>query len=156
MSLLDGIANVAKGALGIATAPARTGLKILGTGLKTVGQQATDLSKGDVKGFVQHGVDGLKGQVGNVVGAPKDLVHNAGQMVGGYGDFLGSGARLIGQPILGAGQAALNQAGTGLMGAGQVLTGDFSGAGQTYQQGSQRSLDILGQTASKEWNNFAG
>ncbi len=156
MSLLDGIKNIGGSIIKGATAPGRTLLKMAGTSLETGGQVLGKVGQGDLGGAVGAGVDGLKKQVGNVVDLPQEQIANAKQLVGGYGDVLGSGARLIGEPIKGAGQLALNSVATPLNVAGNALQGDFSGAASAYGDGVSNTFGILGNTARNQFNNLVG
>jgi len=156
VSLLDGIKNIGGSIIKGATAPGRTLLKMAGTSLETGGQVLGNVAKGDLGGAVGAVGDGFKQQVNNVVDLPKEQIANAKQLVGGYGDVLGSGARLIGEPIKGAGQLALNSVATPLNVAGNALQGDFGGAAQAYGDGVGNTFGILGNTARNQWNNLVG
>lgn len=156
MSLLDGIKNIGGSIIKGATAPGRTLLKMAGTSLETGGQVLGKAAQGDIGGAVGAVGDGVKKQVGNVVDLPKEQIANAKQLVGGYGDVLGSGARLIGEPIKGTAQLAANTVATPLNVAGNALQGDFSGAANAYGEGVSNSVGILGNTAKNQWNNLVG
>lgn len=156
MSLLDGITKMGKEAVGFATAPLRTGAKILGTGLETSGKVVTDLAQGDVGAAASDYVGGLGKQVKNVTSYPGEQLGHLKGVAEGYGDYLSSGARLIGEPVRGVARLA----GNGLETAGQTTTqlanGNLGGAIETQVQGTGNAFGILGDTAQNQWNNLAG
>jgi hypothetical protein len=154
MGLLSGALDAVKGVVGIATAPARTALKIAGTGLTTGGNVLGNLATGNVGGAASALSQGAQQQVGNVTGYFGENVDNVRQIAGGHVEFLQGGAGLIGTPIRGAARLA----GNGLTATGGAVTnlaqGNASGALQSYQTGAQNAFGIAGQTLGQQADNI--
>ncbi len=154
MGLIQGAFKSLKGAVSIATAPGRTALKMLGTGLETNGKVLGELATGDLKGAFDAGVTGAKKQVGNVTGYYKEQVGNVKDVAGGHAEFVQGGVGLIGTPI----QGAARLAGNGLSTTGDTLTnlaeGDLNGAAKTYVAGAGNQVDIVGDTARQQLRNI--
>ena len=131
MSLLDGITKIGSEAVGFATAPLRTGAKMLGTGLETGGKVLTDVANGDLGKAATDYAGGIGKQVENVKGYGSEQLGHVQGVAEGYGDYLSSGASLIGEPVKGVARLA----GTGLETAGKTTTalamGDLGGAGRS-------------------------
>ncbi len=156
MSLLSGIGDIAKGAVGIATTPLRKGLEIAGTGLETGGKVLGNLAEGDLAGAASAAANGTVQQVKNVVSTPGEVLGDAKEMAGGYGDVLTSGVKLVGEPVRGAARLV----GNGLETSGSTLTnlaeGDVGGAINAQVQGAGNAFGIVGDTAKNQVNNLVG
>lgn len=153
MSLLSGVIDAAKGVANIATAPARTALSIVGTGLSTAASVVGNVAQGDIGGAASAAVGGAKDQIGNVTGYFGENVDSVKQIAGGHLDFLKGGAGLIGTPIRGAARLA----GNGLSTAGGATTalaqGDLSGIREAYSNGASNAGHIVTDTASQQVAN---
>lgn len=154
MGLLSGAFDVVKGAVGLATAPARTALKMAGTTLTTGGNVVGNLANGNLSGAASAATQGVQQQVGNVTGYFTDNVDTVRGIAGGTSEFVQGGAGLIGTPIRGAARLA----GNGLTTTGGALTslgqGDLSGVAQSYQNGAQNAVGIVQDTAGQQAGNL--
>lgn len=153
MGLFSGALDVVKGAVGIATAPARTALSMAGTSLTTGGNVLGNLATGNVGGAVSAAQQGASDQLGNVTGYFTDNVDNVRQIAGGHVEFLQGGASLIGNPVRGAARLAGNSLSTTGGAVTNLAQGNVSGAVQSYQTGAQNALGIVGDTASQQANS---
>lgn len=154
MGLLSGAFDAVKGAVGIATAPARTALSMAGTALTTGGNVVGNLATGNLGGAVSAVKNGASEQVGNVTGYFTDNVDNVRQIAGGHVEFLQGGAGLIGNPIRGAARLAGNSLTTTGGAVTNLAQGNVSGAVQSYQTGAQNAFGIVGDTASQQAQNL--
>lgn len=154
MGLISGAFEAVKGAVGIATAPARTALKVVGTGLETGGNVLGNLATGNLGGAASAVRNGAQQQVGNVTGYFTENVDNVRQIAGGHSEFVQGGVGLLGTPVRGAARLA----GNGLTTTGQSLTslgqGNLSGAASAYGQGVQNAVGIAGDTFGQQANNL--
>ncbi len=154
MGLISGAFDAAKGALGLATNPARTALKIAGTSLATGGAVVGNLATGNLEGAASAATSGVKEQAQNVVGYFTDNVSNVRQIAGGHSEFLQGGVGLLGNPVRGAARLAGNSLST----TGNVVTnlaqGNLSGVAQSYQNGAQNVVGIVGDTVGQQANNL--
>lgn len=154
MGLISGAFKSLKGAASFVTAPARTALKMVGTGLETNGKILGELATGDVKGAIDAGVTGAKKQVGNVTGYYKEQVGNVKQVAGGHQEFVQGGVGLIGTPIQGAARLAGNSLSTAGGTVTNLAEGDLNGAANTYVAGAGNHVEIIGDTARQQLNNI--
>lgn len=106
MGLISGALDVVKGAVGLATAPARTALKMAGTSLTTVGNVAGNLASGNLGGAASAVGQGAQQQVGNVTGYFTDNVDSVRGVAGGTSEFLQGGVGLLGMPTRGPARGA--------------------------------------------------
>ncbi len=154
MGLLGGAFNAVKGVAKIATAPARTALKIAGTGLATGGAVLGNLATGNVGGAAGAVVDGVKQQAGNVSGYFTENVDSVRQIAGGHGEFIQGGLSLIGEPIKGAARLTGNSLATAGNTVSSLAVGDLNGAGQAVGEGFSNGAHIVGDTFSNQASNL--
>ncbi len=154
MGLLSGALDAVKGAVGIATAPARTALSVAGTSLTTGGNVLGNLAKGNLGGAVSAAGQGVREQVGNVTGYFTDNLDNVKDIAGGTSEFVQGGVGLLGTPVRGAARLA----GNSLTTTGGMVTnlaqGNFSGVATSYRDGAHNAVGILGDTASQQAGNL--
>jgi hypothetical protein len=153
MGLLSGAFDVVKGAVGIATAPARTALKMAGTTISTGGNVLGNLANGNIGGAASAAGQGLKDQVGNVTGYFGERVDDVRNIAGGHAEFVQGGAGLIGTPIRGAARLAGNSLSTTGGAVTNLAQGNLGGAVQSYQTGAQNAMGIVGDTVGQQADN---
>lgn len=154
MGLIQGAFKSISGAASIVTAPARTALKMVGTGLETNGKVLSELATGDIGGAIDAGVNGVKKQAGNVTGHFSDQIGNVRQIAEGHGEFLQGGVGLIGTPIKGAARLAGNGLSTAGNTVSELAEGDVGGAARAYTNGVGNQFDIAQDTASQQLSNI--
>lgn len=98
MGLINGAIDVMKGALGLATSPARTALGVAGTSLSTGANVVGNLASGNVGGAFSSVADGVRQQVGNVTGYFTENLDSVRDIAGGHAEFLQGGINLLGVP----------------------------------------------------------